>query len=169
MLVNNFNIFEIFGCENDEKIHSNILAWLLNPKESHGLNDAFLRSFFKKVFNKESPLSTVICVKRAPGQEDGRLDIKVECKDWLLIIENKIDAEESPGQTKEYASIYEKTGGIDERYFLAYLTKNGKPPESESFHSVSYRDIAELLQELIRTGDSSILIRSFIEHIYHDF
>lgn len=43
------NIFEILQVENREIRHSNILAWLLNPEESHGLGDSFLRGCIRAV------------------------------------------------------------------------------------------------------------------------
>ena len=45
--VNTFNTLKILKLENYEIRHSNILAWLLNPKESHGLSDYFLRKMIE--------------------------------------------------------------------------------------------------------------------------
>ena len=39
-----FNPIQVMRMENQEIRHSNILAWLLNPKESHGLDDKFLKA-----------------------------------------------------------------------------------------------------------------------------
>ena len=36
-----FNIFHILRSDRAELKHSNVLAWLLNPKENHGLEDKF--------------------------------------------------------------------------------------------------------------------------------
>jgi len=41
-----FNTFRVLGIEDAEIRHSNMLAWLLTPSESHGLGDRFLRRFF---------------------------------------------------------------------------------------------------------------------------
>ena len=43
------NIFEILQVHKTEIRHSNILAWLLDPQESHGLGESFLRGFIKAV------------------------------------------------------------------------------------------------------------------------
>ena len=37
------NIFEAVGLDRQEIRHSNFLAFLLRPQESHGLSDAFLK------------------------------------------------------------------------------------------------------------------------------
>ncbi len=45
-----FNIFKILKADRFEIRHSNMLAWLLDPKASHGLGDRFLRCFLQKTF-----------------------------------------------------------------------------------------------------------------------
>lgn len=45
-----FNIFRILKADRYEIRHSNMLAWLLAPKASHGLGDSFLKCFLQKVF-----------------------------------------------------------------------------------------------------------------------
>jgi hypothetical protein len=53
-----FNIFETLEYQRREDTHSNLLAWLLNPEESHGIGDIFLRTFVQKVFNiKDLPIN----------------------------------------------------------------------------------------------------------------
>lgn len=41
--VSGFNMFETLGLVNAEIRHSNMLAWLMSPKENHGLDDVFLK------------------------------------------------------------------------------------------------------------------------------
>ena len=43
------NFFDITLISKREISHSAFLAWLLNPKENHGLNDLFLQSILKKI------------------------------------------------------------------------------------------------------------------------
>ena len=38
-----FNIFRVLRADKHEIRHSNMLAWLFEPEESHGLGDRFLR------------------------------------------------------------------------------------------------------------------------------
>src|SRR5690554_1811996 len=45
------NIFEILGISSYEIRHSNFLAWLLTPGESHQLGDVFLKWFLKDLFS----------------------------------------------------------------------------------------------------------------------
>ena len=45
----NFNIFEILNISHLEIKHSDVLAYLFNNKESHNLNDTFLKEFIYEV------------------------------------------------------------------------------------------------------------------------
>jgi PD-(D/E)XK nuclease superfamily len=47
--VNSFNTLKTLKLENHEIRHSNILSWLLNPKENHGLRDHFLRKMMEQL------------------------------------------------------------------------------------------------------------------------
>src|SRR5687768_4176985 len=48
-MLRRFNIFRVLRCEHGEIRHSNMLAWLLKPDESHGLGDSFLRRWLVRV------------------------------------------------------------------------------------------------------------------------
>ena len=47
-----FNIFDCLKLTRAEIRHSNFLAWLLNPNETHGLKDKFLKDFLIKILGK---------------------------------------------------------------------------------------------------------------------
>ena len=42
--IGRFNIFDALGIVNAEIRHSNFLAWLLDPGESHGMGGLFLKA-----------------------------------------------------------------------------------------------------------------------------
>jgi len=60
-MIAEFNIFEAIGAVRSELRHSDALAFLLDPSESHGLGDAFLRRFLQKVLAmaQKAPASPV--------------------------------------------------------------------------------------------------------------
>ena len=39
------DVFDVLGLDGSEEFHSNFLAWLLDPKGSHGMGDHFLQGF----------------------------------------------------------------------------------------------------------------------------
>lgn len=45
----NFNLFDILKITRTEIRHSNMLSWLLNPNENHGLGDNILKGFVQYV------------------------------------------------------------------------------------------------------------------------
>ena len=47
--INDFNIFEVIQVAQYEIRHSNVIAWLFNPKERHNLNNLFIKSFFERL------------------------------------------------------------------------------------------------------------------------
>ena len=49
----NPNIFQILRITNNEIRHSNFLAWLLDPNQSHKLGDIFLKRFLREVFSSD--------------------------------------------------------------------------------------------------------------------
>lgn len=57
---NKFNIFDCLRLTRTEIRHSNFLAWLLDPNETHGLNDYFLKEFLKEILiNKKSEIEKI--------------------------------------------------------------------------------------------------------------
>lgn len=52
-LLNRFNPYEVLRIGESEIRHTNTLAWLLDPTESHGLGDGFLRGFISRLDAQE--------------------------------------------------------------------------------------------------------------------
>ena len=44
-----FNLFDVLKVSRNEIRHSNVLAWLLNPNENHGLGDSYIRKFVQNL------------------------------------------------------------------------------------------------------------------------
>ena len=55
-----FNIFDCLRLARTEIRHSNFLAWLLDPNETHGLKDYFLKEFLKHILlNNRKPIEKI--------------------------------------------------------------------------------------------------------------
>jgi hypothetical protein len=78
-LLSRFNIFRILRAAHHEIRHSNMLAWLLTPDESHGLRDRFFRRLLvgcrmttlrRTMLNRSIELSSMVGkpLKRRAGQ-----------------------------------------------------------------------------------------------------
>ncbi|HVZ93516.1 MAG TPA: PD-(D/E)XK nuclease family protein, partial [Phycisphaerales bacterium] len=64
-LLGRFNIFDALRLERVEIRHSNFLAWLLDPGESHGVGDLFLKALLMDLLREarqqgfEAPVSPI--------------------------------------------------------------------------------------------------------------
>lgn len=167
---NEINIFEVLKAEKSELRHSNMLAWLLDPSENHGLGASFLREFIKAVIrsgyndydaNYEyagedisghivewtlTDFDTVI-VNREEKVSSGRADIIVRAsannKSYLLVIENKVGSVESVDQTKKYYAEFSNENADYSVY--VYLTPSGEMPRDNHWCIVTYKDVISAL------------------------
>jgi hypothetical protein len=165
-------IFDILGISLEERIHSRMLGWLLDPSESHGLGATIIRRFLSKA--AQVARSQKLSYGEAEGQPitslsaetfsfsdlvirpeyrmksarrpDLLLTSKVER--WLCLIENKILSEEGNEQTADYyVGLRAEFPSQDfpNRLFV-YLSPKGLRPESRQFVPISYSDVAHLLE-----------------------
>jgi hypothetical protein len=104
-LLDQFNMFETIGFIGQEVMHSRFLAFLLDPKQNHGLGDVLLRKMLEKasaISNAASVLKVFedigsrnmeqTSVQTEVYTDDGRIDILLlnEIEKWAMIIENKV-------------------------------------------------------------------------------
>lgn len=136
---NEFNVFSLLGLSSDEtRLHSAMIAELLNSKGTHGQGTLFLTEFLQS-FDLGVDLdvnSAVVEVEYTIGniskdkQSGGRIDILIKdatCRG--IIIENKIDACDQPFQLLRYHNFAKQCLS---KFEIIYLTKDGKEASSES-------------------------------------
>ena len=145
----------------DGEFHSNLLAWLLNPKENHGAHDYFVKGFLARTGAPEAMLSadwsqaTVLREwENLVDGEWGYLDILVlnENQDRLLAIENKIFSEEHSCQLTRYRKALEDRYSKFDKH-LVFLTPQGIPArrerERKSWRPASYAVVLEIVRQLV--------------------
>ncbi len=137
-----FNIFSITKIERAEvNTHSAMIAELLNPRGSHGQGSAFL-ALFLVVMGFEHGCSLAHANVRKeqsfPGGR-GRVDIVIHLEKHLILIENKVDAQDGKGQLKQYADIGAASG---KTWHLWYLSKRGGDAHERSHHGVRYQRLS---------------------------
>ena len=160
-----FNVFSALNmCSDEMRLHSRLLATLLNPKASHGLGNEFLKLFLIALGLPEDYIT--YCkeqiVERTIGEvtetTGGRIDIILEDRGHAVIIENKIYAGAQPNQLLRYHNYGVKTFG-ENNFKLVYLTLYGSDPSPYSlggehfeFIKLSYaQDILKLLEDFVPT------------------
>jgi len=163
-LLAEFNIFEAIGAVQQELRHSDFLAYMLDPAQSHGLGDVFLKRLLKRVLvdSVNPPLSAIeIDVadlhEAAVWREWRHVDILIhDAKSRLVcVIENKIGS----GEHSDQLARYRKTVNSefpDDTAVLIYLTPEGDTPSDEAYTPFSYGQIAELIDTLRQTRQSTL-------------
>lgn len=136
----NFNVFNVLGLWSEEvRLHSAMLAELLNPEASHGCGEAFLKNFIEEILDIEINDSTMLnkavttteyYIGRIndEGTEGGRIDILIDIPRESgipsLIIENKIYAGDQSNQLLRYYKFAKKYYSSD-NFKILYLTPWG--------------------------------------------
>jgi hypothetical protein len=174
--IGRFNIFDALGVARAEIRPSNFLAFLLDPAESHGQGQLFLKAFLMDLLKQAPaemrPLSPIdldgtdlrgIEVKR----EWNHIDILIRCKEpaFVVVVENKIGAKEGPDQLSRYAKVVRKQfpGVLP---LCVYLTLDADEPSEDDWVPYSYADVWRVLNRVRDTYHKSIgdEVLVFLDH-----
>ena len=159
-----FNIFRALHIEHKEAVcHTPMLAHLLDPSGSHGQGMAFLKPFLNMVQQRsdskppdgflEGGHWTVLREFCIAGV--GILDVLIDNpgKKCVIVIENKIEADDHAGQLPNYKAWVEESRHDYDWRHLIYLTPDGRCPKSQKTRDwlcLSYKkDIRAVLKEAL--------------------
>jgi len=156
--IGKFNIFDALGITRAEIRHSNFLAFILDPAESHGQGQLFLKALLmdllKQAPPERRPLSPIeldgtdlrgVVIKR----EWKNIDLLITCKEpqFAIVFENKTDSQEHSNQLIRYQrTMTEHYPGI--RPLYVYLTPDGDEPSEDSWLPYTYADIHRVFQRI---------------------
>lgn len=133
-----FNVFTILRDKSEEVgLHSRFLAELLDTKGSHQRN-VFQKLFIQHVINNTLgtgdddwqreciPENEIFSCKYEIGVgEKGRIDICLRSNNYVIVIENKIYAEDQKNQLERYFNAAQNWRVKDENIYVVYLTLHG--------------------------------------------
>lgn len=180
-----FNLFQDLGLISDEvRLHSSIIATLLNPRGSHGQKDKYLKAFIEMLCDSDKNMSIdfldtgnkqiSIQVEKSIGplteERGGRIDIYITDTKHTIIIENKIFADDQPLQMKRYWNYGMEKGG-EGSFKLIYLSLYGNNPsekslgelKNEQYMCISYKyDIMLWLERCLQLSVAQPLVRETI-------
>ncbi len=136
-----FNIFSILGVEHYEvTTHSALLRELLDPKGSHAQGDKFLKVFLEIIdFVGFDTKKADVYAELDAGSGLGRMDIVLDEPKNLIVIENKIYADDQPDQLERYDKYSKKQ---NKNYKIFYLTLDGKEANKNDSEGVKYKTIS---------------------------
>ena len=174
-----FNAFDVLRYSDYEIRHSNVLAWLLTPGETHGVGDTFLRRLGECLRQKQhsgklQPLDMAagfaaedVRVERERDYVDVMVFFKKEPR-VLLVVENKPcrRTPESVEQLRGYVEEQCEKHGASYRVQGVLLTasSSGKRKHKDYLH-LSWHEIRRLVASLLKEGCvSSAEVTAFLRH-----
>jgi len=158
-----FNIFSMLGVQHNEvTTHSRFLYELLRPEGSHCQRMLFLTKFLEMLAERdeeflmpELPLRGEWQVEREKRVGYGILDLVILGRkaETLVVIENKIWAEEGDIQLERYAAYMKTMKAACPNQALIYLTPDGEESVTanmERYLALAYKpDIVNWLEECL--------------------
>lgn len=152
--IGRFNIFDALGIVNAEIKHSNFLGWLLDPAESHGAGDLFLKAILMDMtrgapcptFPRPLDLYAATLDNVRVWRERLKVDVLIlsTSPPFVVAIENKVKASEHGDQLSTYADRVAKSYvGIPALF--VYLTPDGDDPSEANWMAYSYADLHDAL------------------------
>ncbi len=182
-----FNIFDVLKkYKRDERYtHSAFMENLLNVNGNHGCGDAFLKAFIETMHitlpdgintkNVETCCEYYIGPINGNYTEGGYLDILIQINSYAIVIENKVDAQDQPGQVMRYCNFLEKK--YHGKGCVLYLTKYGTPPSDSSkgdkkeiinYLNISYREhILEWIGKCLAIAKNKPFVLSILKQYLH--
>lgn len=162
-----FNILRTMRLTRKELCHSDILAWLLDPTETHAQGKLGFLLFLRELSLPEEFANKDYKVIRELSGEESRLDIVVEARGKFIIgIENKIDSEEGKDQTKNEWKDLEKRKNllkIPTEIVAFFLTPDGTKPDCRNFQPLSWQIVADIFQTFSEEAKAK-LVKIFAKH-----
>jgi hypothetical protein len=167
------DLLTISGVGRSELAHSAVVAWLLDPRASHGLGPAVLDAILEAGWGLDAASATnTVSVELEVARAETRADIVVDIGARTLIIENKVDAPEQETQCDDFYREW----GPDLLYLI--LSPSGARPRSarrsESrtvWRALSYGALARLLADLLPAaqGPGRAALVDYLETLHQQF
>jgi hypothetical protein len=165
------NIFFILDNASYEIRHSNFLGWLLDPHETHGQENYFLRELLRDLNCEGLFLGGGVEVKR----EKDQIDLLIHNHDEVLVIENKTRSKDFVGQLTKYREIVDKKFKKHKKHFV-YWTLKGESPadqqEASHWRSYSHEAFLEILKKAcneIKDLKAKTLIQDYVNALQVGF
>lgn len=180
---NEVNVFEVLNISRAEIRHSNMLGWLLNPNENHGLGDTFLYGIISKLSQHIRQPEALLFLSSdlysfSVFREWNHIDILLVSNQYKLVlaIENKVGSREhnSSGRSESQLVTYKErllSQFKDYTTMLVYLTPDGDNPSDDDWIVLNYLDVVTILENVYKSkscslaGEASLLIRNYIKTI----
>lgn len=176
------DIWSVAGLGRREVPNAAVLAWLINPRGSHGQGSHCLAALMGQVARKAPEWSVptellrsarVEAEQRPLGSDRDRVDIVVEAPGLIVFVEVKIDAGEGEAQLSRYtesarrvAAVRAAPGVTPGTPLVLFLSPRPPAEQVANLVHLTWRDVAAALAEAARSAPdpARLIIRSFAKH-----
>ncbi len=171
-----FDLFQVLKIQDSELVHSNFLAWLMDPNQNHGLGADFLKGFLSRTCMEAAKLDLpTITPEQVHAIDWARTEIRREWENidilvlnrtdgFVCAIENKIWADEGIGpdgksQLHWYRNVIRKNFSELVQHYV-FLSPTGMLPQNQSDRQYwtpeRYGTVRELVQHTLYDHDGVI-------------
>jgi hypothetical protein len=159
-----FNIFEAIGMGGLEVRHSRFLAYLLSPRQNHGLRDSFVKGLLRVVAERNGNLPA-LNLSDLESWSLGGLEVRTEWNNidilltnedpkFVVVIENKTWTGEHSDQLQRYRTMVEDFYPSSRRLFF-FLTPRGDKPSDSNYISITYGDVENGVRRILEAPPQS--------------
>ncbi len=155
-----FNPFDVLNIIDNEIRHSNVLGWLLDPNETHEIDNEFLIKLIRDIYkeNENSNVYNHLKLSEVFLMDFEDVEVRREWKNidllvisneqkFILMIENKIWSEESKTQLSRYYDII-KDDFKGYNVMPVFLTPELKEPSDDRWGIYSYLGVLNILDKI---------------------
>ncbi|MGM0494497.1 MAG: PD-(D/E)XK nuclease family protein, partial [Armatimonadota bacterium] len=166
-----FNTFALLQRTHEEVIHTQFLAWLFDRHGDHGQRHLFMSALLDLCsLSPRDDWERGYVVRPEFARAEAQIDIMVaRCFDFLIYIENKINAGDQRRQVDREFRDMRRTGGVmhvpAERQVAVYVTRTGRDPTSgdtDRWLCISHEQLAAALRPALEHV-SSRRVRFIVE------
>jgi hypothetical protein len=169
-------VWTVAGVGRNEVRNAAILAWLFDPRGSHGLGSCILHGFFLAAAGQaptwplhDADLTRVtVRTEECPlGTDRDRVDISIDGPDFVVFVEVKIDANEGHCQLPRYAETAGNKARAWRKKHACVIYLSPRPPTSHEPGVIvlNWRHVAQVLSGVAATGICHDLVQQYAVHI----
>ncbi len=147
------NPWTVAGLGRSELTNAAVLAWLLNPQQTHGQGSRFLQELLSVTKQKYESLPVSLCPKRYHVRKEAyllddtetRVDILVDgLPELVILIEIKIDALEGKDQIPRNLILAESKAAGKPNFVLYLSPRPPQVTDPNLFH-ITWQDVASAI------------------------
>ncbi len=174
------DVWSIAGLGRRETRNAAVLAWLLNPRGSHGQGVLVLRGLLSRIADEQPTWAfddaeldrVVVRTEHHPlGDIHDRIDIALDGPSFILFLELKIGSTESRDQVARYVRAAEqKRAAFGKAHgHVAYLAPTRPTSPRDDVAYLTWSDLADTMVSSLRGAGlrthSRLLVERFARHV----